>query len=47
LEDIVQRMAVLKFIRGEMFSEFDSGLLGITVKCGIEDGLKIVRGSGC
>jgi hypothetical protein len=47
LEDVVRRVAVLKFIRGRMFDKFHPGLLGIAVECGLEDGLKTWRGSEC
>jgi hypothetical protein len=47
LEDVVRRVAALKFIRGRMIDKFDPGLLGIAVECGLEDGLKTWRGSEC
>jgi len=40
LEDVLERMAVLEFICGGMFDKVYSGLVGIAVECGIEDGLK-------
>jgi hypothetical protein len=34
-------MAVLEFVCGGMFGQVYSGLSGIAVQCGIEDGLKV------
>jgi len=40
-------MAVLEIIRGGMFGKVYPGLLDVTVKSGIEDGLKLGGGCGC